>query len=177
MRGDPNDEGSPRTRRPRTHEDMTYCSPRRPTRRLSLADAVRVGDQVSTCGFSAQLNRSQSRYHRRPDWPHVRHLDFTENVWPESGIPSSSLDTSRRSIRYGDDPAELAIGQLHQSMTCRQFRKHLPFDFEGMWTGNINEHDSQILALRGLRSDVDRYRYGPSIRLPALHRVKTCESQ
>jgi hypothetical protein len=56
--------------------------PRKPTRTAGmavlvdrpdnylLADAVRVGDQVSTCGFSARLNRSQSRYHRGPDRPH-----------------------------------------------------------------------------------------------------------
>jgi hypothetical protein len=79
VRGDPNYEGSPRMRRPRKPARTGRIPvPHRPTRQLSLADAVRVGDQVSTCGFSARLNRSQSRYHRGPDWPHVRHLDMMQ---------------------------------------------------------------------------------------------------
>jgi len=45
-----------------------------------LADAVRVGDQASTCGFSARLNRSQSRYHRGPDRPHRNHLNARINA-------------------------------------------------------------------------------------------------
>jgi hypothetical protein len=38
---------------------------------VPLADVGRVGDQVSTCGFSTRLNRSQSRYHRRAQRPHL----------------------------------------------------------------------------------------------------------
>jgi hypothetical protein len=96
VRGDPNYEGSPRMRRPRNPREQDGIPvPRRPTRQLSLADAVRVGDQVSTCGFSARLNRSQSRYHRGPDWPHIRHLDIRQTYGRNRVFPRLNVDSAQ----------------------------------------------------------------------------------
>jgi hypothetical protein len=114
-----------------------------------MADAVRVGDQVSTCGFSARLNRSQSRYHRRPGWPHVRGLDLALTcrrgpVFPKRAVPLND------SVGSGKDPAELTIGQLHEAMAGGKLAKDLAFDHQPVWTCQVDEDGGRILFLSGL---------------------------
>src|SRR5215217_7084028 len=96
---------------PKSRKDgATPSSQTNPT--TVLVDAVRVGDQVSTCGFSARLNRSQSRYHRRPDRPH----EATSRPSLERSGPKDLFRLGHQlSDGIGDDPAERPLRQHQQA--------------------------------------------------------------
>ena len=114
---------------------------------MPLADVGRVGDQVSTCGFSTRLNRSQSRYHRRAQRPHLAltrpsvkraaALRYSEIMGGTTVL--TTLGEAWASIRSRDDPAELAIGHFNEPMTNSQLYQDLAFEYERVRTGHINE--------------------------------------
>jgi hypothetical protein len=81
------------------------------------------------------------------------------------------------SLGGGNDPAELAIGQLHETMAGSKLSENLAVDHEGMRPRHIDEYGCQILIPRSLRRAVNCYRHGPSIWLPALEGVEAGEGQ
>jgi hypothetical protein len=84
---------------------------------------------------------------------------------------------TRLLVRSGDYPAELALGQLHQSMARSKLAKNFAFNHERIRTSHIDENGCQILIPGGLRRAVNCHGYGASIWLPALECIETGESQ
>jgi hypothetical protein len=99
---------------------------------------VQVGDQVSTCGFSARLNRSQSRYHRGPDWPHEA---FSRPLVERLArmIYSAWATRVSLSVGCGDDPAKLPLGELHKAVASSKLFEDITFNDQRMRTREIDE--------------------------------------
>jgi hypothetical protein len=140
-------------------------------------DAVRVGDQVSTCGFSARLNRSQSRYHRRPDWPHAASSTASPKTDGCNGLFLLVTRQAVHSLRSRDDPAEFTLGQLHKAMPGSKLSENLPFNHEWMRTRHIDEDGCQPFSSGGVRCAVNSDGHGASIWPPAAQCIETREGQ
>jgi hypothetical protein len=84
---------------------------------------------------------------------------------------------AQHSLRSGDDPAEVILGQLHKAMPGSKLSENIPFNHECMRTRHIDQDRCQAFSSGGLRCAVNRYRYGASILLPALECIETSEGQ
>ena len=83
----------------------------------------------------------------------------------------------RLSVGSGDDPTELALGQLHKAVAASKLSEDLTFNHQGMRTRQIDEYGSEIFIPGGLRCAVNCHGHGASIWLPALECIETGEGQ
>ena len=83
----------------------------------------------------------------------------------------------RLSVGSGDDPTELALGQLHKAVAASKLSEDLTFNHQRMRTRQIDEYGSEIFIPGGLRCVVNCHGHGASIWLPALECIETGEGQ
>jgi len=67
------------------------------------------------------------------------------------------------SVRSGDDPAKLPLGELHKAVAVSKLFEDLTFNDQRMRTRQVDEYGSEILGSGGLRRAVNGHGHGASI--------------